>query len=479
MAAAARKLKRLLLIIAITAVIRPCKPGLQDQQRYEDPRSGFWQLDGADCTSSVRGPSFPIWQVLSHYGRIESAVTRAIRRRLCRYGQHQTARHPLILSGMCTTRPPASIFASIFAGKHQSESTLTTFIGTGAYFLIILLASGNIEPNPGPEDAPQDLIEQIGKLLETQLTAKLNVTNQHISASNEGIKALRTSVDGIADQLNSVNKKVDALTAEKNALSARVSVLEKRLAILEKDRRKKNMVVFGLSSTAPIEDAVNEVLFKKLQLEERPSRDIVESQFRIGDPKGEKRPIIIRFRSEADKDRAMRNAGKLKGTSIVVSDDLTPEERCARRKLVEARNQANKIGLLAKLQRNFLVVEGEKLTSDDVSKPGWLRKYQQSRATDNQGIDAEAESESGNPTDDGRPKKKKRTRQEAAISPSDPPLPPPAGQPLDFATAPLNSNKDKQEKAVGKPQRGRMVERRLRSATGSSNGSDSERSHQN
>ncbi|CAB3378576.1 Hypothetical predicted protein [Cloeon dipterum] len=381
---------------------------------------------------------------------------------------------------MRTTRPPASIFASIFAGKYQSESTLSTFIGTGAYFLIILLASGNIEPNPGPEDTPQDLIGQIGKLLETQLTAKLNVTNQHISTSNEGIKALRTSVDGIAEQLNAVNKKVDALTAEKNALSARVSVLEKRLAILEKDRRKKNMVVFGVPSATPIEVAVNDVLFTKLELENHPSRDIVESQFRTGDPKGEKRPIIIRFRSEADKDRAMRNAGKLKGTSIVVSDDLTPEERSARRKLVEARKQANKIGLPTKLQRNFLVIEGERLTSDDVSKPGWLRKYQQSRATDNQGIDAEAESESGNPTNDGRPKKKKRTRQEAAISPGDPPLPPPAGQPLDFAAAPLNSNKDnKQEKVVGKPQRGRMAERRLRSATGSSNGSDSERSHQN
>jgi hypothetical protein len=157
-------------------------------------------------------------------------------------------------------------------------------------------------------------------------------------------------------------------------LASRVCELENRVSSLEKKQRRKNVIVFGVSTGIDLKEAIDDVILKKLSSKKPPKQeDIIEKAYRFGRD-APQRPILIRFKNESDKVRALKLAPTRRGSKITISDDLTTEERQARRKIVDAHKAARAENIESKVLRQGLLVEGEIVPLNELEKSDWLDK---------------------------------------------------------------------------------------------------------
>ncbi|XP_059473602.1 protein unc-13 homolog C isoform X1 [Neocloeon triangulifer] len=308
----------------------------------ESAWTGFRSPDGAD--SSVQRLNFPIWSLFDHFDRMKRPVNGATSRKI-----------------------PA-------------------ICGAGFYFRLLLLAMGDIESNPGPSTSDkikenlQKTKLELSEMPEMQQdviqSLQIYLEGKELKAANEEeIDGIRESVRALAASVSKKSEQIDKLIQENSTLKTRVSQLENKIAKQEADLRRKNAIVFGVPTESNLKAAIDDVLFEKLSLEKRPQEEIIDSAFRIGRPEGEKRPILIRFKSDSDKARVMQHVHKLKGTNIGVSHYRTPEEQQQRRVLVGASKAASQHGLSAKIRRRGIELDGKFVTLAEVCEEGWLQRF--------------------------------------------------------------------------------------------------------
>lgn len=350
MATAARRLQWLLLCVSFSAVLRPTWTGRLNQIYHEGMRTGFWQPDGVDSASSVRGLNFPVWCLLVHYGSIETLAGRSVIRRMRRSGAHQPARHLLLSHGMITMQTPLEHFVI-------KRSAFLVFLGVGLYFKILLLACADVEQNPGP-------FTELEKL----------ELKHHIVRESVKLEDVIAAVIEMGFDIQKYSKKIVALEAENSRLVSTVQELEKRLARQDKEQRRKNVVVFGVPTKTELNEAIDDILFKKLSLKKSSQEKLIEKAYRFGQDTPQ-RPILIRFNNESDKKRVMSLAPRLRSTKIKISEDLAMDERLTRRKIVEAHKAARLKDIDTKVMRQGLLVNGVILPPSDLDNTNWMEKY--------------------------------------------------------------------------------------------------------
>jgi hypothetical protein len=360
MATAARRLRWLLLVISFSAVLRPTWTGQLNWTNHEGMRTGFWQPDGAGGASSVRGLNFPVWCLLVHFGSIQQRASRTAIRRMRLAGVHQPARHLLHSHGMSTMHTPLEMLFATFCDQ-TSAAELRVFLGVGLYFLLLLLACHDVERHPGPMSAVEKF--QFTKLFGSPITIEEHL----VPVIDEFIKKIWDDA-----------AKIDALQTENTQLVSLVSELSKRVACLEKVQRKKNIVVFGVPTSTDLNNAVDDVILKKLSLKKQPGQAIIEQAYRFGKVTPH-RPILIRFKNQNDKEQAIKLASNLRGTKITISDDLTTEERQSRRKIVNAHKAARAENIESKVMRQGLLVNGEIVPPSELEKSDWLELFMQNK----------------------------------------------------------------------------------------------------
>ncbi|KAG5881091.1 hypothetical protein JTB14_011428 [Gonioctena quinquepunctata] len=86
----------------------------------------------------------------------------------------------------------------------------------------------------------------------------------------------------------------------------------------------------------------------------------------LGKKAGHNRPILISLSSQIRRQEILRNARKLKGTKIVITEDLTNGELEERKILLGALKEAKSNNKTAFLKRYKLIVEGESYTVADI-----------------------------------------------------------------------------------------------------------------
>ncbi|MGL5471307.1 MAG: hypothetical protein ACRDCT_24575 [Shewanella sp.] len=350
MTRAARRLQWLLLLISFSAVFRPNWTGQLDRTDHEGMRTGFRQPDNASGASSVQKLHFPVWCLLVHFGNIEKRASRSAIRRMRLAGVHQPARHLLLSHGMSTTHTPLERLVAAFCDETKTWATLRVFVGVGLYFMILLLLCHDVERHPGPS------ITKLRFLSLKFRTERLLKTVQGEKCSAEDLLPL---IDECIDRFER-----DAINIER---------LENRIANLEKEQRRKNIVVFGVPTENNLNNVVNDVVLSKLPLKRRLKKDeIIEKSYRFGKDSPQ-RPILIKFKTERDKKHVMKQAHTLRGTSVCISDDLTTEERQARRKIVNAHKAARAENIESKIMRKGLLVNDEIVLSAELSNSNWLR----------------------------------------------------------------------------------------------------------
>lgn len=296
-----------------------------------------------------KGQIFQSSVFLVDYAGIEKRANRSANKKMSFSGVHQPARH---LHNMTTIYSP---FRKPFENFcKQTTSASLVFLGVGLYFLILLLVCYDVESNPGPFNFTAIENYQFNRIFHHQIKAE----------------DLFPVIDELINKMNDLETE----KIEKSKLASRVPELEKRIACLEREQRRKNIVVFGVPTEDDLNKAVDDVILKKLKLEKHPSQEMIERAYRIG-RKAPQRPILIRFNTVRDKERAMSLAPQFKGTRISISDDLTMEERQSRFKIVDAQKAARAKNVESKVLPHGLLVNGEILSPAELDRSDWLQRF--------------------------------------------------------------------------------------------------------
>ena len=118
---------------------------------------------------------------------------------------------------------------------------------------------------------------------------------------------------------------------------------------MEREKRKKNLIFFGLPEADAEVEGSDRASFDKSSLRALRNVDTeleiknenIELCFRVGKPERKKtRPLCVKFKDAAVKGRVLRGGKHLRGArgslkSVFIAPDLTQTQRAERRKLVE------------------------------------------------------------------------------------------------------------------------------------------------
>lgn len=152
------------------------------------------------------------------------------------------------------------------------------------------------------------------------------------------MKQMRKMESALKKEISAVQESMKTLTDENIALRKElintkqtINKLETKVNDLEQYTRRNNLRVFGVPDTGvwetaeQAEEKVLNVINKKLSMADIKGNDI-EIAHRVGKfQQGKNRAIIVRFLSRKIKEKVIRERRKLKGSKMLIAEDLTKE----------------------------------------------------------------------------------------------------------------------------------------------------------
>ncbi|KAG5887110.1 hypothetical protein JTB14_000743 [Gonioctena quinquepunctata] len=176
----------------------------------------------------------------------------------------------------------------------------------------------------------------------------LKGVNENLSKRIEVLEATTRSLTTVLqEEVETIRNKVEIL--EKENIS-----LKNQLSKFEKQQKLNNLVIYGIEEN---QNENQEILINKFS-------ELATTK--LGKKAGHNRPILISLSSQIRRQEILRNARKLKGTKIVITEDLTNGELEERKILLGALKEAKSNNKTAFLKRNKLIVEGESYTVADI-----------------------------------------------------------------------------------------------------------------
>ncbi|XP_031358843.1 uncharacterized protein LOC116182446, partial [Photinus pyralis] len=131
--------------------------------------------------------------------------------------------------------------------------------------------------------------------------------------------------------------------------------VQRQKRVIENLRRNNNLVFFGIrdSGTENIEVLENTILdLCSNVVEVTTTSDNINYVRRLGRNDTKNRPVVVSFVSNIHKRKVLRNAGKLKGSTIHVTEDLDEEQRERRKEMIQIRNNYRESGQTCQLRKN-------------------------------------------------------------------------------------------------------------------------------
>lgn len=128
-----------------------------------------------------------------------------------------------------------------------------------------------------------------------------------------------------------VNEKLDGIQNAVQPLSQEVSKHAKELKYLDHEKRRRNLIIFGLSeiSNESLRDLENKVVHLITRTLEVSTFSLSELDFtkRIKSQSVTPRPVLLAVTTQRRKFEILRSTGKLKGSKIFVHEGASPEVR--------------------------------------------------------------------------------------------------------------------------------------------------------
>ncbi|KAL1447101.1 hypothetical protein WDU94_003567 [Cyamophila willieti] len=145
--------------------------------------------------------------------------------------------------------------------------------------------------------------------------------------------SIRTMQQKSLDGQEEINKKLDNIQNVFQPLVQEVESHAKEIKYLDQDKRRKNLIVFGLEeardeTVRDLETKVLNLILNTLQI-----KDFTLLELDISRRQGKRRdndkprPVLISFTTQRRKIEILKNKGKLKGSNIYIHEDSSPAVR--------------------------------------------------------------------------------------------------------------------------------------------------------
>ncbi|CAH2085156.1 unnamed protein product [Euphydryas editha] len=175
--------------------------------------------------------------------------------------------------------------------------------------------------------------------------------------------------------MQAFDEKMKTLLEENNNLKTRITKLEQKIEFMEKDKRKNNLVFFGIEEKEKTEFELVECMKKiieemGIQLE---SQEIAKI-YRIGQRSNKNRPIVVSFTTTWKKNLIQKNKSNLP-KDIYLTEDYPKEVLETRKKLKPIVEEERKKGNFAYIKYDKIVVKNlkdsnrEKRKRDNAESP--------------------------------------------------------------------------------------------------------------
>ncbi|KAH8009195.1 hypothetical protein HPB51_012693 [Rhipicephalus microplus] len=233
---------------------------------------------------------------------------------------------------------------------------------------MLLLISGDVESNPGPqiEDMLKELLAGQQKI--SQDIASLTTT------LDSRLKTVEARTAAAADLVPRLNKLESTVSDLKNT----VEIFDHRNDNLENRLRRNNLIIYGLTETEKeTPDQLLETVHELINVKLGVKCENIERWHRLGTPRNNSspRPVIIKLIDFRTKTQILGNARKLKGSKIYINEDFSARVRQICKSLwqhsVDIRKNADKV----RLRHDALIVDSVRYSWDEAS--GTLIKHSQ------------------------------------------------------------------------------------------------------
>lgn len=167
------------------------------------------------------------------------------------------------------------------------------------------------------------------------------------------------------EKFSLINKNLDTIRKD-------TEHLQKKYLSLERSRRKNNIVIFGLSiETTRTTELVAAVISHLNRLTEVEIKEAdINNVYYIGKKQSDRGGVIVEFITFLKKLSILRNAYKLKGSGVAISNDLCQEDRARNKILVKHLKIAKEQKLLARIRGDRLEVDSKFYTVEDLERSG-------------------------------------------------------------------------------------------------------------
>jgi hypothetical protein len=249
--------------------------------------------------------------------------------------------------------------------RHDSGFDKVWFSGL---VLVIILVIGGVEVNPGPQ-TDQAKIDQILAYVKNQKKDS-KLIKQMVEAYKQEMTEMRRGMDSLGPKFDQLSEVVTGMIKDYGELKevfreceASCRQLENKLRNGDDERRKNNIIIFGLEEQGEEKyfgtlDTVVKCLNETMKVDvNRENNENIDYVTRIGRKKGV-RPILVKFISFSKKLQILKNKRNLAGSKIRVEEDLSIEDRKIRQELIPYLKDAKRKGHKAFLRKGSLIVDG-------------------------------------------------------------------------------------------------------------------------
>ncbi|CAN7990911.1 unnamed protein product, partial [Ixodes hexagonus] len=240
---------------------------------------------------------------------------------------------------------------------------------------MLLLLSGDVEQNPGPQTKTIDLVQEVldaQELIAADVRLIKENQSRFLPEDLERDPENQTKTEALIQKvLDAQEQLVVPLQDAVKSINQVTCSQQEKLVDLEDRSRRNNITVFGIPEQ---ERETDKIIRKKViqdLFRDRLGVDVqsVERIHRLGAKKPEKtRPVIMKVYDYNEKSDVFRNCVKLKGTKISVPNDYSQVTLRKRKLLWNSEMAEKEQGAKIKLVHDKLRVNDDTYAWDDEKK---------------------------------------------------------------------------------------------------------------
>ncbi|KAI5740770.1 hypothetical protein M8J76_006999 [Diaphorina citri] len=193
-----------------------------------------------------------------------------------------------------------------------------------------------------------------------------------------------------------IDRKLDIIGKRLDVVENKVETNTKKVEMYEKEKRKRNVLIFGMEQEADenyvsLEEKVRNMIREKMEISILSTE--IDSIRRFGKTQNNKRPIIMALTTWKRKMELLTNGKKLKNSGYSIKEDFPPEVQKIRKDLYEEMMKHRREGKKAYIRYDKLIISGNEKEDNEVEDVNMEESGDEARGIEGTKRKAESEPE--------------------------------------------------------------------------------------